>query len=185
MCGVLFWFFQGFPNSCKGWEEWKTLLGRGGFFIRWWEPEEKWFRPFEPFPKLETTFCKNWTSTKIKISMICVYKEYKVKIKMALEQWLQLKNMFLLGYSMKNSGGMEERVFDLWWGGLKIWLGGESTGCGVGDEKLFCGWGDSVIPLVGKILPCVLWWFCVFYSISAVKWSWSLFCKRHYDNQES
>ena len=128
MCGVLFWFFQGFPNSCKGWEEWKTLLGRGGFFIRWWEPEEKWFRPFEPFPKLETTFCKNWTSTKIKISMICVYKEYKVKIKMALEQWLQLKNMFLLGYSMKNSGGMEERVFDLWWGGIKIWLGGESTG---------------------------------------------------------
>ena len=32
--------------------------------------------------------------------MICVYKEYEIKIKMVYEQWLQLK-MFLLGYSMK------------------------------------------------------------------------------------
>ena len=32
--------------------------------------------------------------------MICMYKEYEIKIKMVHEQWLQLK-MFLLGYSMK------------------------------------------------------------------------------------
>ena len=38
---------------------------------------------------------------KIKISMTCVYKEYEGKIKMAQEQWLQLKLKFVLGYNMK------------------------------------------------------------------------------------
>ena len=53
------------------------------------------------FSKLKATFYKQWTSIKIKISMICVYKEYEVKIKMLEEQWLQLKMKFLLGYNMK------------------------------------------------------------------------------------
>ena len=79
--------YQGFPNSIKGWRELEILLGRI-FFIGWWEPEEKWFWPFKPFPKLKTTFCKYWKLIKIKISMTCLYKEYEVKIKMVQEQWL-------------------------------------------------------------------------------------------------
>ena len=53
------------------------------------------------FSKPKTTFCKYWTSIKIKISMTCVYKEYEIKIKMVQQQWLQLKMEFLLGYNMK------------------------------------------------------------------------------------
>ena len=33
--------------------------------------------------------------------MACVYKEYRHKIKMVQEQWLQLKMKILLGYNMK------------------------------------------------------------------------------------
>ena len=51
------------------------------FFIDCWESDEEWSWPFEPFSKLKTTFCKYWTSIKIKIGMICVYKEYEVIIK--------------------------------------------------------------------------------------------------------
>ena len=50
------------------------------------------------FQKLKTTFCEYWTSIKIKISMICVYKEYEAKIKMVLEQWLLLQMKFLFDY---------------------------------------------------------------------------------------
>ena len=52
---------------------------------------EELFWPFKPCSKLKTTFCKYWTSVKIKSSMTCVYKKYEVKIKMVQEQWLQLK----------------------------------------------------------------------------------------------
>ena len=38
------------------------------------------------FSKLKRTFCKYWTSIKIKISMTCVYKEYEIKIKMVQQQ---------------------------------------------------------------------------------------------------
>ena len=43
------------------------------FFIGWWESdmEWSWFRSFEPFSMLRT-FCKYWSSTKIKICMTCV-----------------------------------------------------------------------------------------------------------------
>ena len=34
--------------------------------------------------------------------MTYVYKEYEVNIKMAQQQWLQLKTKFLLGYNMKS-----------------------------------------------------------------------------------
>ena len=53
------------------------------------------------FLKLRTTLSKYWTSIKIKISMTWVYKEYKIKIQMVQEQWLQLKMKFWLGYNMK------------------------------------------------------------------------------------
>ena len=69
------------------------------FFISWYESDQERFWPFEPFPELKATICKYWTSIKIKISMTCVCKEYEVKIKMAQEQWLQLKINFLLGYN--------------------------------------------------------------------------------------
>ena len=62
---------------------------------------------------LKTTFCKYWTSIKIKNTMACMYKEYEGKIKMIQEQELQLKMKFLLGYNMKiviqwGGGGGEE-----------------------------------------------------------------------------
>ena len=39
----------------------------------------------------------NTESTKIKINMTYVLKEYEIKTKMEMEQWLQVKVLFLLG----------------------------------------------------------------------------------------
>ena len=39
---------------------------------------------------------------KIKISMTCISKEYKIKTKMTQEQLLQLKIKFSLGYILEN-----------------------------------------------------------------------------------
>ena len=78
-----------------------VLLGRGdgkfawgNFSIGWLESHKVWFWPLEPFSKVKATFCKYWTLIKIKISMICVYKEYEAKIIMMQEQWLDLKISF-------------------------------------------------------------------------------------------
>ena len=68
-----------------------TLLGF--FFTIWWEPEGGSF-----YKLLKTTFCEYWTSIKIRISMICVSKDYEIKTKMVQEQWLQLKMSFLFFY---------------------------------------------------------------------------------------
>ena len=73
-------------NSPVG--ESEILLGVGNFFTMWREPEEEWFWQFEPFSKPKTAFCEDW-------------KSVKIKIKMAQEQWLQLKLFFLLGYNLK------------------------------------------------------------------------------------
>ena len=64
------------------------------FFNGWLKPEEEWFWSCKPFSKIKATFCKYWTSIKIKIGMTCVYKEYKVKIKMVQEQMATAKNDF-------------------------------------------------------------------------------------------
>ena len=103
----------------------------GDFFTRWWESEEEWFWRFENFSKLKTAFCEYWTSIKIKISMICVSKEYKIKTKMVQEQWLQLKMTFLFFYWVELTFGGE---------GIKIWWGG-------GNEQIFGWWVDSPYPL--------------------------------------
>ena len=66
------------------------------FFTEWWGSEEKWFWLFKHFSKLKMTLCEYWISIKIKISMICVLKEYKIESKMVQKQWLQLKMTFLL-----------------------------------------------------------------------------------------
>ena len=76
----------------------------GIFFIEWWESDKKWFWTFETFSKLKTRFCKYWTSIKIKTSMTCMYKDYKLKIKMVQEQWLKLKMKSLWGSNMKMVG---------------------------------------------------------------------------------
>ena len=57
-----------------------------GIFYQVVESEEEWFWPFKPFSKLKTTFCKYWTSIKMKSSK--EYEKYKNKIKMVQEQWL-------------------------------------------------------------------------------------------------
>ena len=51
-------------------------FGTRNFFMSWRESDEEWFWSSEPFSKLKTTFCKYWTSIKIKISMTYVHKEY-------------------------------------------------------------------------------------------------------------
>ena len=61
------------------------------FFIEWWESDKEWFCIFEPFSKLKSRFCKYWTPTEIKISMTCMYKDYKFEIKIVQEQLLQQK----------------------------------------------------------------------------------------------
>ena len=45
--------------------------------------------------------------------MSCVHKEYEVEIKMVMEQWLQLKVKFLLGYDMRIFIYWVELTFDL------------------------------------------------------------------------
>ena len=92
-----------------GWEnptppQWEVGIGSftgGDFFTGWREPEEEWFWRFEPFSKLKTAFCENWTSIKIKIDMACVSKEYELKTKMEQEQWIQLEMLLLFGYNLK------------------------------------------------------------------------------------
>ena len=73
----------------------------GDFFTRWRKPEEEWFWQFKPFSKLKTAFCEYWASIKIKIKMTYVSKKYEIKTKMEQEQWIQLKILFLLGYTLK------------------------------------------------------------------------------------
>ena len=53
----------------------------GDFITRCWQSEEEWFWRFENFSTLKTAFCENWTPIKIKISMICVWKENEIKTK--------------------------------------------------------------------------------------------------------
>ena len=80
----------------------EILLRRGGDFLTGGGNLRSDFdnsNLLQSYKQLWTTFCKYWTSIIIKISM-SVYKEYKMKIKMVLEQWLQLKTIFG-GYNMK------------------------------------------------------------------------------------
>ena len=90
----------------------------GDLFTRWQEPEEEWFWRFKIFSKLKTAFCEYWTIIKIKISMICVSKEYDIKTKMVQEEWLQLKMTFLIFCWVELTfGGGDKQIFG-WWGGL-------------------------------------------------------------------
>ena len=116
--------YQGFPNSAnrrggggRG-EVGMPPLGRGSiyftrrenFFTGWWENEQEWFWPFEPFSKLKTA------SFKIKISMTCVYKEHEINTKMVQEQWLQLKWGFHWVITWKLLFSGEDGGINLWWG---------------------------------------------------------------------
>ena len=64
---------QRFPNRDGGHRKfcWMIILLGG-----------RWFWRIKPFSKLKTSLCKYWTSNKTKISMRCMYKDYKVKITM-------------------------------------------------------------------------------------------------------
>ena len=66
-----------------------------------WEPDGEWFWLFESFSKLKITFSNSIEyQLKSKLAWLA-YTEYEVKIKIAQEQWLQLKMKFLLGNNMK------------------------------------------------------------------------------------
>ena len=84
------------------------------------------FNLFQNFWKsVKAKFRKYWTSIKIKIGMTSMYKDYELEIKMVPEQWLQLKMKSLWRCNMKiviYGGG------DVWWGGIKIWLGKATAG---------------------------------------------------------
>ena len=60
---ILFAVCRVFQIAVRGGGGESEILLKGIFFIRWQEPEEKWFWPFEPFLKLKTAFCEYWTST--------------------------------------------------------------------------------------------------------------------------
>ena len=51
--------------------------------------------------------------------MVCVYKEYEVKMKMVQEQWLQLKMTFFLGCNIKVLFSGEREINLLGAGGRK------------------------------------------------------------------
>ena len=97
------------------------------------------------FLKLKTAFCEYWTSIKTKFSMICVSKEFEIKTKMVLEQWLQLERTFLFFCWV-------EFTFGFWRRGNKNLVGRRPEM----KKLLACkGWRDSPlppIPPVGKIL---------------------------------
>ena len=67
------------------------------------------------FLSKKMAFCEYWTSIKIKISMTCVSKEYKIKTKMVHEQWLQLKwsLYWVITWKLLFSGGRGR--INLWW----------------------------------------------------------------------
>ena len=87
---------RGGEDSLSGWES-ETLLGR--IFL----PGEGNLRrsDFGDSNLFSIAFCEYWTSIKIKINMTCASKEYDIKTEMELEQRLQLKILFLLGYNLK------------------------------------------------------------------------------------
>ena len=146
---------QGFANSIKRECEILPCGEMGNFareesFIRCWESEKKWTWSYEPF-----SFCKFWTSIKMKINMNCVYKEYKIKAKMVQEQWLQLKMKFYWVITWK-------LLFSEGWrfGGMGGKGGGrnrlEDNFLGGWDEQMLARGTDSPIPPVGKNLKNVV-----------------------------
>ena len=80
--------------------------------------------------------------------MTCASKEYEIKTKMVQEKWLQLKMVFLLGYTLKSFN---------WWEAIHFWreenknfgVGGRK-GClleGRGGCKFLAGGGGGPLPL--------------------------------------
>ena len=104
-----------FQTALRDRKEMRNCFAGGNVFIRWWVSGEKWFTPFKPFPKFKTTFCKYWILIKIKIRMTCVYREYKVKLKVVQEEWPHTaKNEVFIGfqheifYLVGNGEGLNE-----------------------------------------------------------------------------
>ena len=110
----------------------------GGFFyqvVRTWGGV---ILTIQTFLKAKNSILQHSVNTepliKIKISMTCVSKEYKIeiKIKMVQEQWRKLEMTFLVGYN------------------LKIWRGGGFFQ--VGEWANFLVGETLPIPPVGKTL---------------------------------
>ena len=81
--------------------------------------------------------------SEIKTKMTVVSKEYEIKTKIELEQWLQLKMLFLLGYNLgivvysgrgAGGGGGGGGVGGNWFlvEGVKIWWGEPTRGIFLG-----------------------------------------------------
>ena len=67
----------------------------GKFLIGWWKLNEEWFWSFKLFSELKATFCKYWILINTKISMTCVYKDYKVNISMSTAKNKMFENSCL------------------------------------------------------------------------------------------
>ena len=102
------------------------------------------------FKKLKTAFCDCQTSIKFKISMTCVYKEYKIKTKWyrsndSIFYWVMTWTLLFRG-----GGGIKFLVGESLLGG--IFLGGG------GISKFLTGEGGlPPIPSVEKTLPDILY----------------------------
>ena len=107
------WRGQGFPNSIKGWRGIPSSGGNRkscfGKFFYW--VVGIWGWSFRAFSELKTTFKKYWKLIKIKISMICMYKEYEVQIKI-------VQAMAIVW------GESTEGYFSRWVGQANFWLVG-------------------------------------------------------------
>ena len=119
------------------------------------------------FFKLKTRFCKYWISIKIKISMTCMYKDYKFEIKMVQEQLLQLKTKSLWRSNMKivisREGWRISRGDEPLMRGNKNLVVGDyyrrifSSGqmnkiLGHGGSPIFSYWEDGAVPPLGETL---------------------------------
>ena len=116
---------------------------RGIILSGWWKPEGEWF--WKPFSKLTTAFCESWTSNKITIGMTCVSKEYEIKTKMVQEKWLQLKMLFLLGYTLKSFN---------WWEAIHFWRGENKNVGGGWEERVSTGGICKFLAGGGTHSPC-------------------------------
>ena len=126
-------------------------------FIGCWEYEEERFWPFEPFSKLKTTFCRCWTSIKIKIGMTCVYREHEVKIKWYRSNDSSSKWSFywVMTWQLLFSGRI-----NLWWGSrvFQIALRSRRILSPLGGMVNFSGWGFfyRVVGIWGRVILTIL-----------------------------
>ena len=99
---IFSWEGQGFRSSRNrsgvvDFFFWGGGGGARGFFLSWaGDLTRSYLWTFDNFPMLKTTFHKYWTSSKIKIRMIYLYREHKVKKLLNFSLVIRWKLLFSL-----------------------------------------------------------------------------------------